>query len=121
MAETANLKTLAHELVETGVVRSHDVGVAIIRSVFGVIATALSEGKSVKVRRFGTFTPRVRGARVQPLLGADGLPGETMEVPETTIITFRTSGRLKQYVKVGGDIANPMTLEYDSDESEDDE
>lgn len=73
----------------TGVPKHHlDV---VLRAFFEVIAESLAQGKTVKFKRFGAFSPRTRRAseRRHP---KDGSP---ISVPERHSVAFLPSSTLK--------------------------
>lgn len=63
----------------------------VLRTVFDVIGESLAEGKTVKLKRFGVFSPRVRraGTRLHPRTGA------AIDVPERHSVGFLPSATLK--------------------------
>jgi len=60
-------------------------------AVFEVIASALKNNESITIPGFGSFSAKVRVARI----GRNPRTGEAMEIPESTIAAFKASAALK--------------------------
>lgn len=66
--------------------------------VFKQIAQHLSEGKQVRIDKFGAFTPKARNARN----ARNPKTGEVMRVPAKSVPTFQASSVLKDLLKEAG-------------------
>lgn len=64
---------------------------SIVREVFEQIAVSLKNGEEVKIANFGTFTKKVRAARV----GRNPVNGEEIQIPETNQVGFKAAKHLK--------------------------
>ncbi len=64
---------------------------SIVREVFEQISASLKSGEEVKIANFGTFTKKVRAARV----GRNPVNGEEIQIPETNQVGFKAAKHLK--------------------------
>jgi nucleoid DNA-binding protein len=70
----------------------------IVDELLAAISRALSEGREVQLRRFGTFGVRARKARVM----RNPRSGETIRVPAKLVPTFRSSKRMERTMNPEG-------------------
>jgi len=66
----------------------------VIKTIFGSITTALSEGDKVELRGFGSFRIRDRKARQ----GRNPKTGETVKVPAKKVPFFKAGKELRSLV-----------------------
>ena len=71
----------------------------IVDELLSAISRALSDGRSVQMRRFGTFVLRPRRARTMRNLRT----GEPFHVPAKLVPVFRSSRRLEHKINCRGD------------------
>ena len=66
----------------------------IVNATFDTIAAQLSDGQRVQISGFGVFETKQRQARV----GRNPLTNTTMEIPASTLPTFKPAKTLKERV-----------------------
>ena len=66
-----------------------------VNGTFSAIEAALSEGESVSLVGFGSFTVKERAARTVKNIQT----GETMSVPAKCVVRFRAGKRLAEVIK----------------------
>lgn len=64
----------------------------LVDTFFGSITDALTDGRKVELRRFGTFTPKT----MPPRKRRNPRTGETVVVPESSKIHFKTGKPLRE-------------------------
>ncbi|MGI6125725.1 MAG: HU family DNA-binding protein [Planifilum sp.] len=67
----------------------------VINGFLDEVSEALSAGEKVQLIGFGTFEARKRSGRK----GRNPQTGDVMQIPESTVPTFRAGSRLRQAVK----------------------
>ena len=67
---------------------------ALLESVLDEIANCLTEGESVKIRTFGSFSVRQKGER----FGRNPKTGEPYPITPRKVIDFRPSQKLKHWI-----------------------
>lgn len=68
---------------------------SVIDGLFEQIEESVTNGESVTIAGFGTFEPRNRSERS----GHNPRTGESLVIPPSTSLTFRSSGVLKDRIK----------------------
>ena len=66
----------------------------IVQAFLNQIIDTLSEGHRIEFREFGIFEPKVRRSRV----GRNPKTGETVQVPEKAVVTFKPGKVMKEKV-----------------------
>lgn len=69
----------------------------LVESVLGHVADALTDGESVKISSFGTFSVRAKNAR----MGRNPKTGEEVPIDPRHVLTFRPSHLMKERVDAG--------------------
>lgn len=65
-----------------------------VDTLFEIIKQSLQQGKDVMISGFGKFSVRDRGERV----GRNPLTGEPIMLPAKKVVTFRSSGKLREKI-----------------------
>ena len=65
---------------------------AIVEAIFATVTSPLIDGRTVKIKNFGTFEVRDRPGR----LGVNPVSGERMVIPQHRGLTFRPARSLKK-------------------------
>jgi integration host factor subunit beta len=68
----------------------------VVDTVLGQVESALSDGRRVELRNFGTFSPRTRQARQ----GRNPRTGETVAVEQKSVPYFRAGKELRDRLNV---------------------
>lgn len=85
----AGIADLVNEVVTaSGVEISKKDADTIVKTVFETISQFANGGESVTIRGFGTFKNKTRAART---CRNPQKPGETINVPEKTVLTFKAA------------------------------
>lgn len=77
-----------------GRLSSRDVDI-MINGIFGAIVEALQQNRKVKIYRFGSFVPAIRGKRQ----GRNPHSGEAIEIPAKGVVKFSASPILKSDIE----------------------
>ena len=72
----------------------------IIDTLFNSVTKALNDGDRVELRGFGTFTTKLRNARI----GRNPKTGEDVEISPRRVVTFKAGQKFK--VRVEGNVAS---------------
>ena len=73
----------------------------VVDELLGAIGRALSEGREVQLRRFGTFALRPRKARTM----RNPRSGDEIKVPAKLVPIFRSSKRMERSMNTAGDLS----------------
>lgn len=89
-----NKKALVDEVAEATGFTKKDCSI-VVDSVFAVVSEELGKGNTVDINGFGKFLVKERSART----GVNPATGAKLEIPATTVPTFKASKTLKNNVK----------------------
>jgi nucleoid DNA-binding protein len=67
----------------------------IVQMILDAVSGSLSNGETVELRNFGIFKVKMRKAR----LGRNPKTGESVNIPEKRVVTFKAGLAMKQKVK----------------------
>lgn len=90
----------------------HTQAKAVLEAILDGMVRALRRGERVELRRFGTFSTHLRGARD----GRNPATGQRLRVPEKRVLSFRPAGELRAVVnrppdpgrrRAGGEAGQP--------------
>jgi len=82
------------EKVRSHVGRNKKESAQMVDTLFEIIKESLQEGKDVMISGFGKFSIRDRGERI----GRNPLTGEPIMLPAKKVVTFRSSGKLREKI-----------------------
>lgn len=94
---TFNMRDLSNAVAERFELTNQS-GAEIARFVFDRIKKELTEGKQVRLHKFGTLEARGRAAGV----ARNPVTGERIEVPARRVVKLTASPALKEYVATNG-------------------
>jgi integration host factor subunit alpha len=66
----------------------------VVDTLFEIIKESLQQGRDVMISGFGKFSIRDRGERI----GRNPLTGDPIMLPAKKVVTFRTSGKLREKI-----------------------
>jgi integration host factor subunit alpha len=66
----------------------------VVDTLFEIIKESLQQGRDVMISGFGKFSIRDRGERI----GRNPLNGDPIMLPAKKVVTFRTSGKLREKI-----------------------
>lgn len=78
---------------------TRDEAAEIVDAIFHTVKSSLGDGRSVRIRNFGTFEVASRSGRT----GVDPTSGRKMFIPAHTGLSFRPSRTLTRGPRPGGD------------------
>jgi integration host factor subunit alpha len=82
------------EKVRSQVGRNKKESAQMVDTLFEIIKQSLQQGKDVMISGFGKFSVRNRGERV----GRNPLTGEPITLPAKKVVTFKSSGKLREKI-----------------------
>lgn len=88
-----NKESLAKEVAEQASIKKENASKA-IDAIFNAIQDSLKKGEPVSFLGFGSFKLTKRNART----GRNPRTGESISIPETTVLMFKAGSALKQAV-----------------------
>ena len=95
MVRNTVTRTELSEAVHRAIGLSYDESRALVASVFDQISECLSEGESVKISGFATFSVRDKALR----MGRNPMTGESVPISPRRVVVFRASDVLKDRLK----------------------
>ena len=82
------------EKVRSQVGRNKKESAQMVDTLFEIIKQSLQQGKDVMISGFGKFSVRNRGEKV----GRNPLTGEPITLPAKKVVTFKSSGKLREKI-----------------------
>ena len=82
------------EKVRSNVGRNKKESARMVETLFEIIRQSLQQGKDVMISGFGKFSVRDRGERA----GRNPLTGDPIRLPAKRVVTFRSSGKLRDKI-----------------------
>ncbi len=91
---TMTKKDIVTKIADETMIKQIDVK-KVVQKTFDKIVESLSQGQTVELRNFGVFKVKTRRGR----MGRNPRTGESVEIPEKKVVTFKPGLVMKDTVK----------------------